>query len=130
MENLYIKGEETNYYIPTVDFNYETGICTISGKSYLEDTTIFYLGLLEWLDQYFDEVDKPIEFNVRLSYYNTSSSRSILDIFDILKIYEDNGGTVKVNWYCREIDFEVIKEEVDDYMEESDLKINVIIFEE
>jgi len=130
MENLYIKGDESNFYTPTVDFSYETGICTISGKSYLEDTTLFYLGLLEWLDQYFDEVDKPIEFNIKLSYYNTSSSRSILDIFDILKIYEDNGGEVAVNWYCREIDFEVIQEEVDDYMDESDLKIIIKIFEE
>ncbi len=110
MENLYIEGDESNFYIPTVDFNYETGICTISGKSYIEDTTLFYLKLLEWLDQYFEEIDKPIEFNIKLNYYNTSSSRSILDIFDILKIYEDNGGEVSVNWYCREIDFEVIQE--------------------
>ena len=130
MENLYIKGEETNFYIPTVDFNYETGICTIEGKSYIEDTTIFYLRLLEWLDQYFDEIDRPIEFNVKLNYYNTSSSRSILDVLDILKIYEDNGGTVSVNWYCREMDFEVIQEEVDDYMDESDLKIIIKIFDE
>ena len=129
MENLFIEGDESNFYTPTVDFNYETGICTISGKSYLEDTTIFYLRLLEWLDQYFEEVDKPIEFNVKLSYYNTSSSRSILDVFDILKIYEDNGGEVAVSWYCREIDFEVIQEEVDDYMDESDLKIIIKLFE-
>jgi hypothetical protein len=128
MENLYIEGYQDNYYIPTVDFNYETGICTISGKSYLEDTNQFYLALLEWLDQYFNEIAKPIQFNVRLSYYNTSSSRSILYIFDLLKIYEDNGGKVEVNWYCRDIDYEVILEEVDDYMEESDLKINVISY--
>ena len=54
----------------------------------------------------------------------------MLDVFDILKIYEDNGGIVSVNWYCREIDFEVIQEEVDDYMDESDLKIMIKIFEE
>jgi len=128
MENLYIEGSQDNYYVPTVDFNAETGICTISGKSYLEDTTQFYLVLLEWLDTYFDEVDKPVQFNVMLSYYNTSSSRSILDIFDILKLYEDDGGKVEVNWYCRDVDMEVVQEEVEDYMEESDLKINVISF--
>ncbi len=130
MENLYIEGVESKFYTPTVDFNFETGICTISGKSFIEDTTLFYLRLLEWLDQYFEEIDKPIQFNVKLIYYNTSSSRSILDIFDILKIYEDNGGEVTVNWFCREIDFELIKEEVDDYMDESDLKIIVKVFEE
>jgi len=126
MENLYIEGELGNYYIPTVDFNAETGVCTLSGKSYLEDTTQFYLPLLEWLDQYFTEVKKPVEFNVKLNYYNTSSSRSVLDIFDILKLYEDRGGQVEVNWYCRDIDLEVIQEEVDDYMDESDLEINII----
>ena len=128
MENLYIKGEVGNYYIPTVDFNVETGIFTISGKSYLEDTTQFYLPLLEWLDQYFTEINKPVEFNVKLSYYNTSSSRSVLDIFDLLKLYEERGGEVEVNWYCRDIDVEVVQEEVDDYMEESDLEINIIPF--
>ncbi len=128
MENLFIQGELGNYYIPTVDFNAETGICTISGKSYLEDTTKFYLPLLEWLDRYFTEVGKPVEFNVKLSYYNTSSSRSVLDLFDILKLYEERGGQVEVNWYCRDVDFEVIQEEVDDYMEESDLEINIIPF--
>jgi hypothetical protein len=128
MENLYIEGYQDNYYIPTVDFNAQTGICTISGKSYLEDTNAFYLILLEWLDQYFNEVAKPIQFNLRLRYYNTSSSRSVLDIFDLLKIYEDNGGQVEVNWYCRDIDYDVVLEEVEDYMEESDLKINVISY--
>jgi hypothetical protein len=128
MENLYIEGYQDNYYIPTVDFNAQTGVCTISGKSYLEDTNGFYLVLLEWLDQYFNEVGKPIQFNLRLSYYNTSSSRSVLDIFDLLKIYEENGGEVEVNWYCRDIDYEVVLEEVEDYMDESDLKINVISY--
>lgn len=128
MENLYIEGYQDNFYVPTVDFNAETGVCTISGKSYLEDTNQFYLVLLEWLDQFFDEINIPVQFNVKLSYYNTSSSRSILDVFDLLKIYEDDGGTVEVNWYCRDIDYEVVLEEVEDYMDESDLKINVISF--
>jgi hypothetical protein len=128
MENLYIEGAHDNYYIPTVDFNASTGVFTISGKSNLEDTNQFYLILLEWLDKYFNEVKKAVQFNLKLTYYNTSSSRSILDIFDLLKLYEENGGIVEVNWYCRELDIEVVREEVEDYMEESDLKINIISY--
>jgi hypothetical protein len=128
MDNLYIEGTQDIYYIPTVDFNAKTGILTISGKSNLEDTNQFYLVLLEWLDKYFNEVKKTVQFNLKLSYYNTSSSRSILDILDLLKLYEENGGTVEVNWYCRELDIEVVREEVEDYMEESDLKINIISY--
>ncbi|OQY05415.1 MAG: hypothetical protein B6I20_01285 [Bacteroidetes bacterium 4572_117] len=128
MENLHIQAEIGNYYIPKIDFNAETGVCSISGKSFLEDTTEFYLPLLEWLDQFFREENKPIELNIKLTYYNTSSSRSILDIFDLLKLYEEKGGQVEVNWYSRDIDVEIIQEEVEDYMDESDLDINLVTY--
>ncbi len=128
MDNLYIEGYQDSFYVPTVDFNAETGICTISGKSYLEETSVFYLKLLEWLQQYFEEEKKAVQFNIKLSYYNTSSSRSILDILDLLKIYEEDGGEVEVNWYCRDIDYEVVKEEVEDFMEESELEINLVSY--
>lgn len=126
MENLYIEGYQDSFYVPTVDFNADTGVCTLEGKSYLEDTSLFYLRLLEWLKQYFEQEKKPIQFNIKLSYYNTSSSRSMLDMLDLLKMYEEDGGEVEVNWYCREIDYDVTEEEVEDYREESELEINII----
>lgn len=125
MEDLHIEGYKDSFYVPHVDFNVKTGICTISGQSYLEDTSLFYLKLLEWLKEYFT-TRKAIHFNIKLTYYNTSSSRSILDILDLLKIYEEDGGEVEVNWFCKEADYEVVQEEVEDFMEESDLDINLI----
>ena len=38
MENLYIQGSKGVYFVPTVNFNAETGICELSGESYLEET--------------------------------------------------------------------------------------------
>ncbi len=126
MKNIHIEGSSDVYFIPTVDFNYETGVCLISGESYLEDTIEFYEPLLNWMKQYITEIRKPIVFDIKLTYYNTSSSRSILDILDLLKMYEEEGGNVTVNWHYDEEEQSDIEEEVEDYMIESDLHINLI----
>lgn len=42
MEDLEIKGESGVFYIPNVKMVASTGVCDISGESYLEDTDEFY----------------------------------------------------------------------------------------
>jgi hypothetical protein len=129
MENIHIEGSHDVFFVPTVDFNAETGVCEISGESYLEETIEFYTPLLEWLENYIAEIDKPITLNIKLTYFNTSSSRCILDILNILKDYEEAGGKVTVNWFYDVEDSDMV-EEVEDYMIDSELQINMIPFEE
>jgi hypothetical protein len=123
MQNLEIKGSHGDYDIPTVSFNAETGICELKGESYLEKTTEFYNRLLDWLEEYFTVVNKPIIFNFRLTYFNTSSSKRILYILLKLKEYEDNGSKVTTNWYYDEDDTDM-EEEVEDFRIISNLEIN------
>ncbi len=128
MENIHIEGKHGVNFIPTVDFNAETGVCEIAGESYLEDTIEFYTPLYDWLKQYIKEVKKPIIFNFRLRYFNTSSSKCIIDILNILKKYETDGGDVTVNWYydADEEDIEDELEEIEDFMIETNIKINMV----
>jgi hypothetical protein len=128
MENLEIKGESGVYFIPEVKFTANTGVCEISGESYLEDTDEFYNNLIQWLENYIKEVRKSITFNFKLTYFNTSSSRSILNILRVLKKYEEESGQVVVNWYYPEDD-DSIAEEAEDYMKDTGLKINMYSFE-
>jgi SiaC family regulatory phosphoprotein len=128
MENLEIKGESGVYFIPEVNLNASNGQCQISGESYLEDTDEFYNNIINWLEAYINEVKKPLTFDFRLTYFNTSSSRSILNVLRVLKKYEDRGGSVTVNWYYPEDD-ESIAEEAEDYMKDTGLKINMSAFE-
>ncbi|TAE48998.1 MAG: DUF1987 domain-containing protein [Cytophagia bacterium] len=128
MENLEIKGESGVYFIPEVKLNASSGICEISGESYLEDTDEFYNNLIQWLENYIKEVRKAITFNFKLTYFNTSSSRSILNILRVLKKYEDDSGQVVVNWYYPEDD-DSIAEEAEDYTKDTGLKINMFAFE-
>ncbi len=128
MENLYIEGSKGVYFIPTVKFNADTGVCELSGESYLEATIKFYTPLLKWLERYFEEVKKPLTFNFKLTYFNTSSSKCIVDILKLLKSYKDKGFDITVNWYYDDSidDVEEELEEVEDFILETGLDINLI----
>ncbi len=128
MENLEIKGESGVYFIPEVKLDSTSGICEISGESYLEDTDEFYNNIIQWIENYIQEVKQPLVFNFRLTYFNTSSSRSILNVLRVLKKYEEAGGNVTVNWYYPEDD-ESIAEEAEDYIKDTGLVINLFEFE-
>jgi hypothetical protein len=125
MDNLEIKGENGEYFIPTVDFNASTGNFLLSGASYLEDTTKFYEPILKWLMEYIRDINKPINFEIRLNYFNTSSSRSLLDMFYIIKDFKNNGGKVKIDWYIKQFDHDMY-EEIEDYILDTGLEINAI----
>ncbi len=127
MENLNITGVHDVYFRPTVNLDADTGILEISGESYLEETVKFYKQILIWIENYIQEIDKPITFNFRLDYYNTTTSRSILDILDLLKLYQDKEGRVDVNWYCKEEELEYLQEDIEDLAEDSDIEINLIV---
>ncbi len=127
MEDLIIEGSHKNYFIPSVNFNSKTGICELSGESFLEDTVEFYKPLISWLEQYIDGVKNPIAFIIKLTYFNTSTSRCILDLLNILKDYEDENGEVVVNWHYDENDSDM-EEDIEDYIIDTGLDINLIPF--
>jgi hypothetical protein len=127
MEDIHIKGVHEAYFMPTVNFEVATGNCEISGESYLEETTKFYAPLLNWIRDYIETVRGPLNFDIKLSYFNTSSSKCLVDILDMLKTYQKKGGQVTVNWYYEDSDEEL--EEVEDFILETGLQINKIPME-
>ena len=127
MENLEIEGSHKNFFIPTVNFNAKTGICEISGESFLEDTVEFYRPLIDWIEEYINNVRGPIALIIKLTYFNTSTSRSILDILNLLRDYEESGGEIVVNWHYDENDIDM-EEDIDDYIIDTGLEINKIPF--
>lgn len=129
MKNLIIDPIQDSPYYPAVNFDALTGICEIRGESYMEEAYKFYTPLLSWLKEFTISESKPMTFNVKLTYFNTNSSRLLLDIFDILKKSEDSGNTVKLNWYY-ETDDPDIMDEVEDFEIETGLHIHLIPIDE
>ena len=128
MKNIYIKGSHDAYFIPTVDFNAETGICVLAGESYLEETIKFYTPLFNWITEFTEQKEKPIKFNFKLTYFNTSSSKCIVDVLNMLKKYKNQGGDVDVFWHYDDKDEDVEEEleEVEDFMLETGLEIKLV----
>lgn len=126
MENLNVNVDSELVYYPIVDFNYQTGICLLSGESYMEETYKFYEPLIFWLQNYIVE-KKPIILNIRLTYFNTSSSRFILEILYTLKRYKNDGGEVEINWFYKNDDPDILSE-IDDFIEEAGVEINILNF--
>lgn len=127
MNNLEIKGENDIFFVPTIKLDAQTGICEISGESYLEETVSFYQQVLDWLKEYMTQIKKSITFNFMLNYFNTNSSRSILNILKLLKTYKDSGGKVQVNWYYQDGDVDML-EEVEEYTTDTGLEISLIAY--
>ena len=128
MESLYINNYPELIYYPVVNFNYYSGVCEISGESYMEETYKFYEPVIDWLRDYIKE-QKPIIFNIKLVYFNTSSSRFLLEILDILKGYLDTGNSVEVNWYYKIEDPDMLNE-VNSFESETGIPIKTFRFEE
>ena len=125
LEDIIIEGSHKNFFTPSVNFSGKTGICEISGESFLEDTVDFYTPLIEWLENYTTEIKKPLAFIIKLTYFNTSTSRCILDLLNVIKDYEEDEGEVVVNWHYDVNDTDM-EEDIEDYMIDTGLKINLI----
>jgi hypothetical protein len=96
MDTIIIKGTSTT---PLVIFDAVEGILEIKGVSILENSIAFYRPLLEGLDIYISGPVSPVVVNIHLDYFNTSSSKSILDVLKRLKLLYEKGSGVTVNWY-------------------------------
>ena len=129
MENLIIEGTRDTYFTPNVELKSENGNCSITGESYLEEPFEFYEKISAWFKQYFSEGGEAITLDLKLTYFNTSSSRAILEMLRELKFLKDDGKDVTVNWYYPDPDDEEILMEGEDFMEESGLDINMVEYE-
>ncbi|HAF31152.1 MAG TPA: nuclear pore complex subunit [Bacteroidales bacterium] len=101
MEVIKIKGTDDT---PTIILDKDSGIFEISGRSLPEDVTTFYEPVLNWLDDYQEEANDQTVFSFKLVYFNTASSKLILDILMKLEEMHENGKSVLIKWFFPEDD--------------------------
>ncbi|OFX48923.1 MAG: hypothetical protein A2046_08010 [Bacteroidetes bacterium GWA2_30_7] len=83
---------------PEINFNHLTGKLLIEGWSTPEDSFKFYEPVIAWLVEYEKNPATVTEFNIKLSYYNTSSSKWILEVFYFLERI-NRLHPVNVSWF-------------------------------
>lgn len=114
---------------PKIHFDHSNGRLELSGRSIPENTFEFFNPVLEWLDEYSSTPQDKTEIHVNLEYFNTSSSKYILEIFKRLKGIMNDGKDVLVKWYYEEDDEEMM-ETGEDYEDVSGLKFEILEVEE
>ena len=100
MEYLII---EKTISTPYVKFDHETGSLFISGESFPENAGKFYEPILEWLKEYLKpEYTTDISFDIEMIYFNSSTSKIYMMIFDMMDAAAKDGRTIDINWKTTE----------------------------
>ncbi|MBO7477849.1 MAG: DUF1987 domain-containing protein [Salinivirgaceae bacterium] len=124
MEVIKIVGTDDT---PSVTLDVANEIFEISGRSLPEDVAVFYEPILDWIDRYSEEATGKTIFNFKLVYFNTASSKMILDILLKLEEMHEAGKDVLVRWHYPEDD-EDMEEAGEEYSDIVDVPFEQISY--
>lgn len=99
MQNLTLERSTST---PSVNFDAAQGYLKLSGESYPENSFEFFGPLLEWVENYLAESVGAIRLEIGLTYMNTSSIKSMMDLLDLLEEAHGDGREVTVTWFYDE----------------------------
>ena len=100
---------------PGIKLDAASEIFEISGRSLPEDVVKFYKPILDWLDDYSKSPNSSTIFDFKLSYFNTASSKIILDIF--MKLEKISNITIKWHYPSDDEDMMEAGEEYSDIVD-------------
>ncbi len=105
---------------PRVHYDAATAILRLQGESYPEDVVAFYGPVVDWLRDHLAAQPPALAVQFALSYLNTSSTKSLLDLLSLLDDHHRAGGTVTVEWHYDPA-VEVMREAGEEFGEDVDL---------
>jgi hypothetical protein len=113
---------------PLIQFDPSSGNFELKGKSIPENSILFYKPLFEWMDQYIGTPAPKTVLHIQLDYFNTSSSKCVVDLFKKLEQIAKNGkGAAEINWMYDESDEDML-EAGEDYKTIIKIPFNLVSF--
>jgi hypothetical protein len=106
MDSIFIEGTPKT---PNINFDGEKGSLLLKGRSIPENSIEFYKPLVDWLDAYSGTPQPKTVCDVQLEYFNTSSSKCLLDLFKKMESMNKNGNEIVINWYYEEDDEDMLE---------------------
>jgi hypothetical protein len=88
---------------PRVTLDADKGIFELAQMSLPEDAVDFYAPILAWFAEYSKKPNPKTVFDMKLEYFNTASSKQLIQILLLLQGLTDKSQIV-INWYYKEID--------------------------
>ena len=96
MQALIIQATKST---PSVNFDPTTNILCMKGESYPENAAKFFGPIFLWLEEFLasqDVVQAVVE--IELIYFNSSSSKALMNFFELLDNAVSDGRQIEVNW--------------------------------
>lgn len=125
MDTIKILGTDDT---PTVILDAANEIFEISGRSLPEDVTAFYTPVLSWLEEYAANPKAKTVFSFKLVYFNTASSKLLLDVLMKLEEINEGGHEVLIKWYYPDDD-EDMEDAGKEYAEIVDIPFEQVPYE-
>lgn len=121
--------KEKGIATPYVLIDEEKGLMTMEGESFPENVISFYSDITAWLYEYLKTDFVALTFNCKLVYFNSSTSKVLLNMFNAMNDAVRNGKRVIVNWTCNPHN-EIIMECAESFADEfPDIKFRIILEE-
>ncbi len=112
---------------PGIVLDAENDVFEITGRSLPEDVTSFYDPVLNWLDEYSENPKPKTVFIFKLTYFNTASSKVLLDILMKLEDINSGGNEILVKWYSPDDD-EDMQEAGEEYADIVDVEFEQLSY--
>ena len=104
MDPIYIEGTNRTPFV-SLD---PTGKFKIRGRSIHENPSKFFDPIVEWIKLYLTLRQNKIIFDIELEYFNSGSTRYILEILRLLRESSEENALM-VNWYYEEGDDDLLE---------------------
>lgn len=115
MDRITIQPTERS---PLVDFDFPSRKLLMTGESYPEDAASFFGPLLEALREFLQGLDDgEVMFDLKMAYFNSSSAKALMNMFQMLESAAGDGNRVVVNWHYLEDD-DTMEEFGEDFSED------------
>ena len=102
MDNIKIEATDRS---PEIDFDFGQNAFAIRGESYPEDVASFFGPVIGQLEEHLSSLDGgEVRFDFELIYFNSSSAKVLMGLFDNLDETAGGGVSVTINWYYDEED--------------------------
>jgi len=96
MENIYM---ESSSRTPLINFDFDEGKLELRGRSIPENSKKMFEPLFSWMDKYAENPKPVTKVTLALEYFNTSSSKCLLDFLKRLDDMHTSGNTkVEAKW--------------------------------
>ena len=103
---------------PEVQLDVVNRMVSFAGEAYPEDAAAFWGPILQEMQRILEQApEELLQVDFHLEYFNSSSAKALMNIFQLLELAAENGAKIRVRWYFQEGD-DTIEESGVDFSED------------